>query len=283
MTKKTELLTPQSLSHTHNSQRIITESVELQAPKIQSLYLIPELYNQVMSHSRSSIFMTYLNELVNCDTQSVFLGTSTRDALIALSTNSSLTRDPSAPQHLTREQLQQVENNQELVALEDARVAFQEDLIAEYSKISNVKDQIRYDTYQKLCRQVQATRKRLQKQLDKKSYKQFFENVGNTIIENNYHGRTTTFKPNSFSVLSERKALTALEFKNRDVSAIPDEQLMEDRIQSLKLRLALDRLSVPRHMTRCPKPEALTQSACIDFPIRTSTGMECPECLGDMG
>ncbi|OAX77533.1 hypothetical protein ACJ72_08166, partial [Emergomyces africanus] len=164
MTKKTELLISQSLSHTHNSQRIIIKN------------LISELCNQVMSHSRSSIFMTYLNKLMNCDTQSVFLRTSTRDALIVLSTNSSLTHDSSTSQHLTREQLQQVENNQELVILENIC--------------------IRYDTYQKLCRQVQATRKRLQKQLDKKSYKQFFENVNNTIIENNYHKRTITFKSN---------------------------------------------------------------------------------------
>ncbi|OJD09731.1 hypothetical protein AJ78_08955 [Emergomyces pasteurianus Ep9510] len=178
-----------------------------------------------MGHSRSGIFMAYLNELVNCDTQSVFLRTSTRDALIALSTNSSLTRDPSALQGLTREQLQQVENNQELMRLEQAH---------------------------------------------------------NTIIENNYHKRATTFESNASSVLPERKALTALEFKNWDVSAVLDKQLVEDCIQSLELRLALDRLAVSQHLTRTPKSEHLTQSDYSDFLIQTSTGMECPECLGDV-
>ncbi|OJD09711.1 hypothetical protein AJ78_08965 [Emergomyces pasteurianus Ep9510] len=217
-----------------------------------------------MGHSRSGIFMAYFNELVNCDTQSVFLGTLTRDALIALSINSSLTRDLFASQGLTREQLQQVENNQELMRLEQACVALQEDLIVEFNKICKMKDQARYDAYEQLCRQ-------------------FFENVGNTIIENNYHERAITFESNTSSVLPERKALTALEFKNRDVSAVSDEQLVKDCIQSLELCLALNRLAVSQHLTRTPKSEHLTESDYSDFSIQTSTGMECSECLGDMG
>lgn len=132
--------------------------------------------------------MAYLNELVNCDTQSVFLGTPTRDALIALSTNSSLTRDPSAPQGLTREQLQRVEDDPELMKLENTRVAFREDLISEYGKISKVTDPAKRDRYRQLGNQVRAERKKLQNQIDKEAYKQYFDNVGNTIIENNYTG-----------------------------------------------------------------------------------------------
>ncbi|EER44425.1 predicted protein [Histoplasma capsulatum var. duboisii H88] len=48
----------------------------------------------------------------------------------------------------------------------------------------------------------------------------------------------TTFEPDDSSVLPRREALAALEFKNRYVSAVSVEQLVEDRIWSLELRLA---------------------------------------------
>ncbi|QSS61814.1 hypothetical protein I7I51_03991 [Histoplasma capsulatum] len=215
--------------------------------------LTPELRTQVMGQSRSSIFMAYLNELVNCDTQSVFLGTPTRDALIALSTNSSLTRDPSAPQGLTREQLQRVEDDPELMKLENTRVAFREDLISEYGKISKVTDPAKRDRYRQLGNQVRAERKKLQNQIDKEAYKQYFDNV----------------------------ALAALEFKNRDVSIVPDEELVEDGILSLELRLALNHLTVPRHLAQRVKPEVTAQDTLSSFPTQSPTGLECPECLGD--
>lgn len=39
--------------------------------------------------------------------------------------------------------------------------------------------------------------------------------------------------------------LADLEFKNRDVDKASDEELLEDRIRSLELRLTLHRLNVP--------------------------------------
>ena len=45
-------------------------------------------------------------------------------------------------------------------------------------------------------------------------------------------------------VLPEQKMLADLEFKNRDVDNVSHEELLEDRIRSLELRLALHRLNV---------------------------------------
>ncbi|OJD16911.1 hypothetical protein AJ78_02948 [Emergomyces pasteurianus Ep9510] len=50
----------------------------------------------------------------------------------------------------------------------------------------------------------------------------------------------------------------------------------------LEFRLALNRVAVPRHLARIPKPEEPPKVRYTDFPIRNLTGMECPECLGDM-
>ncbi|EEQ84735.2 FluG domain-containing protein [Blastomyces dermatitidis ER-3] len=76
-------------------------------------------------------------------------------------------------------------------------------------------------------------------------------------------------------------ALAALDFKNRDVSIVPDEECVEDRMLSLELRLALNRLTVPRHLARRVKPEVPAQDILSDFPTQAPTSLECPECLGD--
>ncbi|KAL2368443.1 hypothetical protein RJ035_007374 [Blastomyces gilchristii] len=209
---------------------------ECRAAGAKDTDLTPGLRTQIMGQAKSSIFMVYLNELVNCDTQSVFVGTPTRDTLIALSTNSSLTCDPSAPRSLTREQLQCVENDPDKVT-----------------------DPAKCDRYRQLGNQVRAERRKLQSQVDKEAYKQFFDNVGNAIIE----------------------TLAALEFKNRDVSIVFDEECVEDRILSLELRLALNRLTVRRHMARRVKPEVPAQDTLSDFPTQAPTSLEGPECLGD--
>ncbi|KMW68114.1 hypothetical protein BDDG_12589 [Blastomyces dermatitidis ATCC 18188] len=50
---------------------------------------------------------------------------------------------------------------------------------------------------------------------------------------------------------------------------------------SLELRLALNRLTVPRHLARRVKPEVPAQDILSDFPTQAPTSLECPECLGD--
>ena len=80
-------------------------------------------------------------------------------------------------------------------------------------------------------------------------YEEYFNNVGNTIIEANYQGNPVSFDPN-LSTLPENRALGDLEFKNRDASDVSDEELLEDRIQSLEMRLSLYQIQVPRSRTR---------------------------------
>lgn len=70
----------------------------------------------------------------------------------------------------------------------------------------------------------------------------FFQNVGNQIIEGNYHGKPVTFEPDTSHVVPERKALANLEFRNRDVDRVSDEELLEDRLCSLEMHLAFHHL-----------------------------------------
>lgn len=50
--------------------------------------------------------------------------------------------------------------------------------------------------------------------------------------------------------MPERQALADLEFKNRDMDAIDDAELIEDRIRSLELRLALYKLNIPKVLNK---------------------------------
>ncbi|EAW21814.1 FluG domain protein [Aspergillus fischeri NRRL 181] len=174
--------------------------------------------NIIMGHKRSGKFAYYVQ--VQDDTQSAFMETPARTSLIKLATNSSLTRDASVPQDLSDQQKQELEKNPDLTNL--------------------------YREFQKAKHKVRAERKKLHKAAKEKQYEEFFEGVENHIIEGNYQGQPITFEPDTSHVVPERRALADLEFKNRDVDKVNDAELVEDRIQSLEMRLALHNLDLPR-------------------------------------
>ncbi|KAB8254281.1 hypothetical protein BDV32DRAFT_143040 [Aspergillus pseudonomiae] len=64
--------------------------------------------NIIIGHSRSHTFVYYIQ--VQDNTQSAFINTPTRDALIKLVTNLNLTRDASVPQHLSNKKKQEIKN-----------------------------------------------------------------------------------------------------------------------------------------------------------------------------
>lgn len=73
-----------------------------------------------------------------------------------------------------------------------------------------------------------------------------------------------------------------LEFKNRDVDKINDAELVEDRICSLELHLALHNLDIPRALQRRVRFDRPLVDVIAEFPAspKSETGLECPVCLG---
>ncbi|QSS60564.1 hypothetical protein I7I51_05364 [Histoplasma capsulatum] len=138
--------------------------------------------------------------------------------------------------------------------------------------------------YRMLGRRIQSRRKKLQKEAFNKAYHDFFGNVGNDIIEKNYHGQDTSFVPDTSLVLPERKELAELDFQNRDASTVSDSQLLEDRIRSLELRLALHHLHIPKHLASNIVPTELARDKPFptNFPTQSPTGLQCPDCLGNL-
>ncbi|EAS29980.2 FluG domain-containing protein [Coccidioides immitis RS] len=233
--------------------------------------------NHIMGHARAGVFQYYVNQRVDTDIQSMFLETPTQDALVKLSTNSSLTRDPSAPQELSNKQKAEVENNVKLEALKKKRLIAKAELIADYGKICNVNNPEKRAEYEHLCKRIRATRKKLRREAFREVHANFFQTIGDKIIEQNYHGQSTVFEPDTSSISAERKELAALEFKNQDATYISDQELVEDRIRSLELRLRLHSLTIP-------KPLAAKVVACKSaeksLDPQSFTGLECPICLG---
>ncbi|PGH27719.1 hypothetical protein AJ80_00506 [Polytolypa hystricis UAMH7299] len=105
----------------------------------------------------------------------------------------------------------------------------------------------------------------------KRPTKSSFGNVGNVTIQTTI---TDKIPP---------KALAVFEFQNRDANTVPDEGLVEDYIWSLEIRLALNRLPLPRHLASQLKPKVLAEAAPFPakFPTESPTGLECLECLGN--
>lgn len=235
-----------------------------------------------MGHQRSGTFAYYVS--VRDDTQSAFMETPARDSLLRLACNSSLTRDASAPQHLTDPQKRSLENDKELYQLKRECQALRNDLIAEFHQLNKARcaDARRYNVYLILQRKVKARRKKIHDEAKESVRNEFFENIGNHIIDQNYQGNPVEFEPDTSHIQPERKELADLEFKNRDVDTIDDTELIEDRIRSLDLRLRLHRLHVPKalrkRVTFESTPHIKSEPQC--FPWKSTTGLECPVCLG---
>jgi hypothetical protein len=90
------------------------------------------------------------------------------------------------------------------------------------------------------------------------------------------------FEPDLSHIVPERKALADLEFKNRDVDKVNNAELVEDRICSLELRLALHNLNVPRPLQRRVRfDEALVDMIAENTTsLKSETGLKCLVCLG---
>lgn len=240
--------------------------------------------NIIIGHKKGGTFAYYVS--VRDDTQSAFMETLARDALLKLACNSSLTRDASAPQDLTELQKKGLEGDQALVKLKLACQALRKDLIAEFHQLNKARsaDPARYDEYRGLQKRIRAKRKKIHDDAKGKMRDDFFGNIGNHIIDQNHRGNPVKFEPDTSHIQPERKALADLEFKNRDVDTVDDAELVEDRIRSLELRLELHKLNVPKPLRKRVKFETTStdKAEVLQFPMKSSTGLECPVCLGSM-
>lgn len=237
-----------------------------------------------MGHKKGGTFAHYVS--VRDDTQSVFMQTPARNALISLASNASLTRDASAPQELTAARKEAIETNPELQMLIRECASTREALISKFNSIKKAAEaqDIDHKHLKKLQSEIRAKRKRLFRSALNAQHKEFFDQVGNHIIEKNHQGTPIKHSADVSHIQPERRELADLEFKNRDADTIDDKELLEDRIRSLELRLELHKLHVPQPMKRLIKfgntGAKAKKNVNQDYPMESETGLECPVCLG---
>ena len=240
--------------------------------------------NIIMGHKKGGTFAHYVS--VRDDTQSVFMQTPARNALISLASNASLTRDASLPQELTAARKEAIETDPELQMLIQECTSTHKNLISKFSSIKKAAEvqDMDHKRLKKLQSAIRAKRKRLFRSAMNAQHKEFFDQVGNHIIEKNHQGIPIKYTADVSHIQPERRELAELEFKNRDADTIDDKELLEDRIRSLELRLELHKLHVPQPMKRLIKFDKAGAKAKKNvnqgYPMESQTGLECPVCLG---
>ncbi|OGE47094.1 hypothetical protein PENARI_c066G11816 [Penicillium arizonense] len=104
-------------------------------------------HNIIRGYRKGGTFAYYVS--VRDDTQSAFMKTPARDALLKLASNASLTLDASAPQALTDSQKHGLEKNPELAKLKQASKqaskALREELIAAFHQLKKANGSTRYN------------------------------------------------------------------------------------------------------------------------------------------
>jgi hypothetical protein len=91
--------------------------------------------NQVMGHSRAEIFdKYYINQVVGTNTQSAYLETSSKNALINLTGHMSLTRDLRAPDSIKSSRLGAM-LDPDVQELEKRRVQLRVDIVIQFGRI----------------------------------------------------------------------------------------------------------------------------------------------------
>lgn len=237
--------------------------------------------NAIIGHRRSGTFAYYIS--VRNNTQSTFIKTPARDALLKLTCNSSLTRNASAPQHLPEQEKEYIKIDPELNKLKIEYNSFRHKLITEYHQLTKAQkaNPTRYNRYRRLQNQVRAKRKKLHTDTKDKIYNNFFEHIRNHIIDQNYQGIPVEFEPDTSHIQPERKVLADLKFKNRDIDTVDNTELVKDRIRSLELRLELHQRNIPKPLRKQVKFETTTKKPDQPpFIIKSSTSLKCPIYLG---
>lgn len=233
-----------------------------------------------MGHTRGGTFAHYISNMILDDTQSIFMGTPARKDLVDLATHASITRDPSAPSQLTDSQREEIENEETMKYTKERKGELKKLLIERYGQIK-----IAYETgdpdaeeHRGLYNKLIARRRHLHRKKLDSVREEFFKSVGDQIIAGNAAGKPVQYEYDISAIQPERLELGELEFKNKDCED-NDDELLEDRIRSLEMRLKMIDLNIPARSKSCfryPKPPNLKAKSDQVHP----PDLRCPECLG---
>ena len=115
--------------------------------------------NIIIGHKRNGTFVYYIQ--VQNNTQSTFLEMSSRNTLIKLSTNTSLTQDASASQKLSPQLKQNLEKDPELTSLQYKHNLLRVQLISKYYQLYKNRKTNLYKNFKKVQNKIRAKKKKI--------------------------------------------------------------------------------------------------------------------------
>lgn len=200
-----------------------------------------------MGHAHGQTFAYYISNTILDDTQSIFMGTPARKSLLDLATHASITRDPSGRQGLTDAQKEKVGSDEKTEEKKEKAQELRRALIEEYGQLKIAKDaeDERHREFISLQNSIKSQRKRDSDKMLYSVREQFFKEVGDRIIQANLEGKPIEYKPDTSQIQPERIALANVEFQNRDCDQVEDDELVEERIRSLEMRLEMITTVIP--------------------------------------
>ncbi|KAI9037217.1 uncharacterized protein KD926_000723 [Aspergillus affinis] len=244
--------------------------------------------NRIMGHRQGRTFAHYVS--VTNDTQSLFMETPARTTLLSLATHASITRDPSAPQDLTDEQKKAIHSIPEVRELTEKREELQADILKTHGDLNLAKESCdpRFAESAVLLAKLKWQRQKARASMLQEARVNFFRQIGNQIIEKNRLGEKVFYEPDTSRIQPERLQLAELEFKNRDVDQIDPDDLAEDRIRSLELRLQLIQIYSPMKASTVKaiqrqnelKEQREEKQKRREVKEDSSEVLQCPICLG---
>jgi len=221
-----------------------------------------DLRSHIMGHARASIFDRYYrNCIVQLDTQSAVLGVTSRDALIKLGGHMSLTRDPSAPSKVPRDQ-SAVDSDPEVQALVKERTRLRGDLISRFGMIrpregAEELHREMYGVYQRLLRSLTAAKKIVDRRVSEGTREEFFRTAGTKYIDEERRGVVQQYvEPTPVFDFEERAELAGLLFPkvthphhprpNADLTERSEDEIYEKRIAVMRTMVSLCSRRMPR-------------------------------------
>lgn len=241
-----------------------------------------------MGHSRADIFEKYYTaQVVGADTQSAYLGTPSRSALVALAGRMSLTRDPRAQSRI------KVKVEEAMKAYVDPDpdnrsrdvASMRAELIQNHGLLQNAGTTPLHTAYRAECAKRHQRRIAYKRAVEAKAREEYFVTLGDREIEEQLLGpvdEDPIAGPHFYS--KERRTLAALMCSVVDVDVLSHEERVSRRFEAFHNMRALcamvePRPNVSRSLKRSASPSGPDESE-DDGPFDAIfTSLHCPWCF----
>ncbi|KAF1349750.1 hypothetical protein BDV97DRAFT_295949 [Delphinella strobiligena] len=235
--------------------------------------------NRAMGHSRSEIFdKYYVNQTINVDLSSAYLGTPSRDAIVRLASHMSLTRDPRVHAAISSVPEAQEDSDPILIKLKQEMGDRRFNIIANYGSINKAKGTDSHKDYTRIQHAVRARKKKFSRDQREGRREDWFDNLGCNEIERQRKGLEPQHLPETPTlVLQERKQLADTLFRNEDVNTRSEHTVRADRSRALKAMIGL----CARREVRQRQISSAEDDKQLEANIGVCHGLQCPWCFAN--